>query len=163
MNKIIKKIAIKVLPRDTRMKLRSASKRKFLLEQMPILIDPWFEGSPSEEKRYQKVRNRFHSEIKSGKVVVHRSFSHEVVGRFENDYFDWIYLDGGHSYKNLTEQFSDYLPKVKPNGFISGDDYARDETTPYADEVTRAVDEFILKKLTKTVEIRNNQFVLQKI
>ena len=173
------------------MKLRSSSKRRFLLERMPknsicaeigvyegdfseqilkvanpkklILIDPWFKEDSSEEKRYQKVIDRFQFEIKNGKVEVYRSVSHDVIEKFEDDYFDWIYLDGGHSYDNLKEQFSDYFSKVKVGGFITGDDYGRDDATPYASEVTKAVDEFISKKMTKTVEIKNNQFILKKL
>ena len=186
----MKKIALKVLPREIRMKLRSANKRKFLLEQMPknsvcaeigvfegdfseqilkivkpkklYLIDPWPKEESKWEKKYLKVLNRFQSEIKDGRVVVFRYFSHDVIEKFDDDFFDWIYLDGGHSHDNLIEQFSDYFPKIKSNGFVTGDDYGRDNVTVYGDEVTRAVDEFISKKVTKTILIKNNQFILKK-
>ena len=190
MKKFIKKIVVKVLPRETRMKLRPSSTRKFLLEEMPknsicaeigvyegdfseqilkivkpkklFLIDPWPKENPKEEKRYQKVVDRFQSKIKNENVVVFRSFSHDVIEKFDNNFFDWIYLDGGHTYDNLKEQFSDYLPKLKSNGFVTGDDYGRDDEN-YKNNVTRAVDEFISKELTKTVTIKNNQFILKKI
>lgn len=190
MKKFIKKIVVKVLPRETRMKLRPSSTRKFLLEEMPknsicaeigvyegdfseqilkivkpkklFLIDPWPKENPKEEKRYQKVVDRFQSKIKNGNVVVFRSFSHDIIEKFDNNFFDWIYLDGGHTYDNLKEQFSDYLPKLKSNGFVTGDDYGRDDEN-YKNNVTRAVDEFISKELTKTVTIKNNQFILKKV
>ena len=69
---------------------------------------------------------------------------------------------GGHTYDNLKEQFSDYLPKLKSNGFVTGDDYGRDDEN-YKNNVTRAVGEFISKELTKTVTIKNNQFILKKV
>jgi hypothetical protein len=190
MKNLVKKIAVKILPGEVRMKLRPVSKRRFLLEKMPknsicveigvfegdfseqilkivkpkklFLIDPWPKKNPKEEKRYQKVVDRFQSEIKNGDVVVYRSFSHDVIEKFENNFFDWIYLDGGHSYDNLKEQFSDYLPKVKLHGFVTGDDYGREDEN-YRNNVTRAVDEFISKELTKTVAIKNNQFILKKV
>jgi len=190
MKNLVKKIAVKILPGEVRMKLRPVSKRRFLLEKMPknsicveigvfegdfseqilkivkpkklFLIDPWPKKNPKEEKRYQKVVDRFQSEIKNGDVVVYRSFSHDVIEKFENNFFDWIYLDGGHSYDNLKEQFSDYLPKVKLHGFVTGDDYGREDEN-YRNNVTRAVDEFISKELTKTVAIKNYQFILKKV
>ena len=112
--------------------------------------------------KYQKILVRFQSEIKNGTVVVYRSVSHDVVEKFDNDFFDWIYLDGGHTYDNLTEQFSDYFPKVKLHGFVTGDDYGRDDED-HRKNVTRAVDVFISKELTETVTIKNYQFILKKV
>jgi len=188
--KLARKIAFKFLSPEMRMKLRPASKRRFLLEKMPknsicaeigvwegdfssqilktakpkklFLIDPWFKEHPYLEKKYQKVLDRFQSEIKNGTVVVYRSVSHDVIEKFDNDFFDWIYLDGGHTYDNLTEQFSDYFPKVKLHGFVTGDDYGRDDEN-HRKNVTRAVDVFISKELTETVIIKNYQFILKKV
>ena len=190
MKNLVKKIAVKILPGEVRMKLRPVSKRRFLLEKMPknsicveigvfegdfseqilkivkpkklFLIDPWFKENPQQEKAYQKVLDRFKSEIKNGDVVVYRSVSHDVIEKFDNDFFDWIYLDGGHTYDNLKEQFSDYLPKIKLHGFVTGDDYGRDDEY-YRKNVTRSVDEFISKELTNTVTIKNYQFILKKV
>jgi len=191
--KMARKVAFKFLLHSMIMKLRPASKRRFLLEKMPknsicteigvfegdfsqqilktvkpkklFLIDPWGGVDHEEgqgEKRYQKVLDRFKSEIKNGTVVVYRAFSHDVVEKFDDDFFDWIYLDGGHTYNNIMEQFSEYLPKIKLHGFVTGDDYGRDDEN-HRKNVTRAVDEFISKQLTETVAIKNYQFILRKI
>ena len=130
-----------------------------------FLIDPWDEENHEEgqgEKRYQKVLDKFQSEIKNGTVVVYRAVSHDVIEKFDNDFFDWIYLDGGHTYDNIMEQFSEYLPKVKLHGFVTGDDYGRDDEN-HRKNVTRAVDEFISKGLTETDTIKNYQFILKKV
>jgi methyltransferase family protein len=37
-------------------------------------------------------------------------------------YFDWIYVDGDHQYEAVKKGLESYLPKVKPGGFITGDD-----------------------------------------
>ena len=193
LGKMARKVAFKFLPHSMIMKLRPASKRRFLLEKMPknsicteigvyegdfsqqilktvkpkklFLIDPWDEENHEEgqgEKRYQKVLDKFQSEIKNGTVVVYRAVSHDVIEKFDNDFFDWIYLDGGHTYDNIMEQFSEYLPKVKLHGFVTGDDYGRDDEN-HRKNVTRAVDEFISKGLTETDTIKNYQFILKKV
>ena len=191
--KLARKVALRFLSPRMKIKLRPASKRRFLLEKMPknsicmeigvyegdfsqqilkivkpkklFLIDPWVEeyhGDGKHEKRYQKVLDRFKSEIEDGTVVVYRAFSHDVVEKFDDCFFDWIYLDGGHTYDNIMEQFSEYLPKIKLNGFVTGDDYGRDDEI-HRKNVTRAVDEFISKKLTEIVAIKNYQFILKKV
>jgi hypothetical protein len=36
---------------------------------------------------------------------------------------DWVHLDARHDYANVTADIRAWLPKVKPGGWLSGDDY----------------------------------------
>ena len=36
---------------------------------------------------------------------------------------DWVHLDARHDYAGLTADINAWLPKVKPGGWLSGDDY----------------------------------------
>ncbi len=55
---------------------------------------------------------------------------------FTNNSIDFIMIDAGHSYEALIEDLQNWYKKVKPGGYISGDDYR------VFDGVTRAANEF---------------------
>ena len=112
--------------------------------------------------RYQNVLKRFNREINLGKVAIHRGYSHEVCNNFEDNYFDWIYIDGNHQYEFVKKDLELYYPKIKMGGFITGDDYYG-KGHWWQDDVKKAVDEFIATKLVKLIMIKNGQFVLKKI
>jgi len=55
---------------------------------------------------------------------------------FEDEYFDYIYLDANHNYESVMTDQKSWFPKVKKGGFISGHDIG------YPD-VIKAVNDFI--------------------
>jgi len=133
------------------------------------LIDPWVDswhaGAPHQDKmdnRYQNVLKRFDREINLGQVVINRGYSHEIYNSFEDNYFDWIYIDGNHQYEFVKKDLELYYPKIKIGGFITGDDYYG-KGKWWQDGVKRAVDEFIVTKLVKLIIIKNSQFLLKKV
>lgn len=58
---------------------------------------------------------------------------------FSDSSLDWVHLDARHDYAGLQEDIQAWLPKVKPGGWISGDDY--DEVK--WPEVVRAVGDLL--------------------
>ena len=128
-------------------------------------VDSWHDGGAYQDKmknRYQNVLKRFNREINLGKVAIHRGYSHEVCSNFEDNYFDWIYIDGNHQYEFVKKDLELYYPKIKMGGFITGDDYYG-EGMWWQDDVKKAVDEFIATKLVKLIMIKNGQFLLEKV
>jgi hypothetical protein len=103
----------------------------------------------------------FASEINKLQVIIHRASSEEACINFENNYFDWIYIDGNHLYDYVKKDLEYYYPKVKVGGFITGDDYT--EGGWWKGGVKKAVDEFVNKGLVKLIRIQNQQFKLQKL
>lgn len=91
---------------------------------------------------------------------MHRSSSSDAVIRFPDDHFDWVYIDGNHSYPFVSQDLANFLPKVKPGGIIAGDDYGPGGW--WKDGVIRAVDEFIAAGRCELVTIRARQYVLRK-
>ena len=63
--------------------------------------------------------------------------------------FDYIYIDGDHSYDKVTQDINTWFPFVKPNGIIAGHDYSineiRDKNTN-SFGVVRAVNKFFLER-----------------
>lgn len=45
---------------------------------------------------------------------------------FDNHSIDFIYLDAGHDYNNISKDIDNWRHKIKPGSFIAGDDYSWD-------------------------------------
>lgn len=110
------------------------------------------------DRIFQRVIERFQADIMQARVVVHRSSSAEAAARFAQGFFDWVYIDGNHTYEYVWDDLCNFAPKIKPGGFLAGDDYA----TPgwWQDGVTRAVDEFLQRGRAKSIHIEGSQFLL---
>ncbi|MEO5335779.1 MAG: class I SAM-dependent methyltransferase [Magnetospirillum sp. WYHS-4] len=121
------------------------------------LIDPWthqdredYRNDPSNwseeegDALHRSIQVRFAKEVGAGQVAVHRGFSGDVVSRFPDGSLDWIYIDGLHSYEGVKADLDAFAPKIKPDGFILGHDYAKhEEAQAMGFGVVEAVDEFV--------------------
>lgn len=171
--------------------INQSRKRLFLLQQMPknsicaeigvhrgnfsksilktvkpkklYLIDPWkwVENQVKMDENYNKTLARLKGEIKVGQVIIKKGSSLDVLGEFEDDFFDWIYIDGDHRYEFVKKDLELVYSKVKKNGFITGDDYNH-VGGPLKREVAKAVDEFINKDKIKVIQFKNEQFIFKK-
>lgn len=54
-----------------------------------------------------------------------RERSHLAAKRFEDCYFDVVFIDADHRVENVIRDIIAWLPKVKSGGIISGHDYTR--------------------------------------
>lgn len=93
-------------------------------------------SSEQHEAWYQEARGRF--EGVEG-VIFHRGMTADMVERFPDGHFDWIYVDGDHTYEGCAADLRMYLPKVKEGGFIVCDDYCEEGLNYFG--VKKAVDE----------------------
>lgn len=138
------------------------------------LIDPWEhmeeyesalfggqapEGQTSLDERYGEVLERFAEEIESGQVKVHRGYSSSVAGEFEDSYFDWVYVDGNHLYEFVKQDLELYYPKVRPGGYIAGDDYGGKGW--WDNGVQKAVDEFVQNRPELRLTVIHKQFIIR--
>jgi SAM-dependent methyltransferase len=140
------------------------------------LIDPWryqpgpdysasWYGGDSHDQRfmdavYEEVCRRFQPQITSEVVQIHRKPSAEAAADFPENHFDWIYVDGDHHYEAVLQDLSAYRPKVKPGGYVAGDDYGSGGW--WKGGVKRAVDELISSGAFEPVLIKNSQFILRR-
>jgi predicted O-methyltransferase YrrM len=65
-----------------------------------------------------------------------RSDSIRAASHFENNYFDFIFIDGNHEYEIVRKDIETWFLKLKTDGIIAGDDY-----DPCHGGVIKAVDE----------------------
>lgn len=87
------------------------------------LVDIW--GSERyHEGLFTRVCERFNEPMSRGQVEVHRSLSTEAASRFEDGYFDVVYIDTCHSYEETRDELNLYAAKVKEIGVIAGHDYS---------------------------------------
>ena len=108
---------------------------------------------------HEAALRRFAAQVRSGVVVVHRCESAAVAQHFEDDYFDWVYIDGNHLYEYVQRDLEILAPKVKRGGLIAGDDYA--SAGWWGDGVRRAVDEFVQSGGCEVVFL-DDQFVFKR-
>jgi hypothetical protein len=57
-------------------------------------------------------------------VVMHKGFSYEVLQKFPDGYFDWIYIDADHTYEGVKADIQVAQTKVKPGGYLVFNDFA---------------------------------------
>ena len=86
------------------------------------LIDIW-DSERFGETAMQAVRDKFKEPIEAGRVAVHRGLSLEVLQDFEDGYFDWVYLDTSHRYRDTLDELECCRLKVRDGGLIAGHDY----------------------------------------
>ena len=131
------------------------------------LVDFWGDERYNQNKK-RDVEKKFKSQIDSGIVQIDIGYSTEVVKTYENNYFDWIYIDTDHSYEVTFNELETYRLKVKDNGIIAGHDYIIanwDGMIRYG--VIEAVYEFCSKYnweiIYITMELNNPSFAIRKL
>jgi hypothetical protein len=119
-----------------------------------VLIDPWqgHVGSGDQDGNNFQMYNLddvyTHISKKAENIScidVRRGFSGNILQQFPDNTFDFIYIDGDHSYEGCKTDLQLSYQKIKPNGIIAGHDYEMNMTKAknyYNFGVKQAVDEF---------------------
>ena len=83
-------------------------------EANAILKEDW-----DSVKKDFKTNTRYFNNI-----VFHKDYSYNIADKFEDGYFDFIYIDGSHEYEDVKRDIELYLPKT--NCIIGGHDYQKE-------------------------------------
>ena len=132
-----------------------------------VLVDPWKEyvdvrtgisvgDSSYFQNLYEEVKNKFSN---NSKVRIVRDYSVNAAKMFDNEYFDFVYLDGDHAYEEVLKDLEAWYPKLKKFGVMCGDDYGH----PSGLGVIKAVYEFAYKHKVIVNYETDNQFFFVKV
>lgn len=140
------------------------------------LIDPWVLYDDPEHAKagygtnkatqekingwLETVQVKFHKEIINNQVRIHRNYSYDLLPTFPDNYFDFIYIDGDHTYNGVKKDLNLAYNKIKIGGHIACDDY--ESIGWWKNGVTHAVNEFVKNKNIKIIKVSQNQAVLNK-
>ena len=106
---------------------------------------------------FREVQKSFR---KYDNVIINRGYSNKILLDFPDSYFDWIYIDGNHEYEFVLQDLSLGFLKLKPNGFLVGDDYNWKPEKNYP--VKRAVKYFLkLNGLDDKLKVIGSQFIIE--
>ena len=109
-------------------------------EFMPQYPARWYGGSRAKSQAamdeiYEDIRRRFGS---LSCIRIHRVKAAKAASRFTESFFDWVYIDGDHSYKEVKKDIRRYLPLVKSGGLLCGDDWQLPSIRRAVNELLRA-------------------------
>jgi len=78
-------------------------------------------------------------------VKCHQGLTDATMVTFPDSYFDWIYVDAGHSYAAVLADAFASAPKLKPGGYLLFNDFAHIDPFLGRCGVHRAVVDFALE------------------
>ena len=120
-------------------------------------VDPYcFEFINDKKIKYTiNEINIIFNEVKKLEVIfknlkIIKKKSEEAVNFFNDNYFDFIYIDGNHTYDYVKNDLNLWFPKLKLNGILAGHDYCN-YTFKNGEKfgVIKAVNEFSIKNNLK--------------
>lgn len=91
-------------------------------------IDPWLTyedfpnqgGQAREDKIYEHARKLL-GQYPNCKII--RKTSMQALSKFKDGSLDYVYIDGNHHLKYITEDLCCWAKKLRPGGIMSGHDY----------------------------------------
>lgn len=139
------------------------------------LIDPWrlsteaqhenawygSKSAPDMDAIYNDVKKKFAPHVARGIVKIHRGLSSDLWRTFPEAYFDFVYIDGDHSYEAVRDDLFASYSRVKKGGLICGDDYSLGGW--WKDGVVRGMHEFAANHAVHIELVLGNQFAIRKV
>jgi predicted O-methyltransferase YrrM len=107
-----------------------------------ITIDPHVNGYDNDNDSasssdFEMVIDKFNKRINNKENIEYiNSTSDDAILKLKDVSFDFVYIDGWHTYEQVIKDIDNYLPQINKNGFIGGHDY-----NPGWFGVMKAVDE----------------------
>lgn len=97
----------------------------------PFLHYPEFDkATPNKRGKvfnadFQKVKYTFYSKLLPyyRRFILEETYSEFAAPQYPNDFFDFVFIDGNHSYEYVFRDIVLWLPKIKNGGIICGHDY----------------------------------------
>jgi SAM-dependent methyltransferase len=136
------------------------------------IIDPWYRlglawdwgaGDRSTVNALIRIIRRHAPALAEGSLVLHIGDDLEILPRFPEASFDWLYIDSSHAYEHTGKELRIAARLVRPDGVIAGDDWRDDPAHPHYG-VRRAVEEFAAASDFRLVyaDDRDRQWALRR-
>lgn len=97
-------------------------------------------GDTEQDRRYALVLET--AKKYKGRAIPMKMFSSDAVKQFEDNTFDFVYIDANHKYEFIKEDIKQWYPKCKSGGIFAGHDYLDGVITSGDYGVKSAVNEF---------------------
>ena len=136
-------------------------------ESKLFCIDPWEDYNEYNEYKNEQphIYETFNENIKNSgfqdKIIINRGYSNKEIHKFDDDFFDIIYIDGNHEPEYVLEDAVISFRKLKVNGIMIFDDYGWGGP----DLTQKGIDAF-LSGYSKRIQYLNNiasQVFIKKI
>ena len=75
------------------------------------------------EANMRHVIERFSHDMHSGRVEIVQGFSTDAAQRYEDEFFDVVYIDADHTFASVFADLEAWAPKLKDGGRLMGHDY----------------------------------------
>ena len=130
-------------------------------------IDPWedYEEYPEYKNEQPQIYEDFMKNVENSgikdKIIINRGYSNKEVCKFDDDFFDIIYIDGNHEPEYVLEDAVISFRKLKINGIIIFDDYGWGGP----DLTQKGIDAFLsaYSKRISMLALQNGQVFIKKI
>ena len=92
-------------------------------------IDPWedYDEYPEYKNQQSFIYNTFITNVENSgvkdKIMINRGYSNNEIPKFQDNFFDIIYIDGNHEPEYVLEDAVVSFRKLKINGIMIFDDY----------------------------------------
>jgi SAM-dependent methyltransferase len=130
-------------------------------------IDPWEDYTEYPEYKgqqmtiYESFMKNVENSGKSNKIEIRRGYSNKELLKFEDEFFDIIYVDANHEPQYVLEDAILSFRKLKKNGIMIFDDYGWGGP----DLTQRGIDAFLsgYYKCIQHLGIRESQVFVRKL
>ena len=139
-----------------------------LITEKFYLVDMWqYEGNEDFVDKYSG--GNYNNELEKGydrvkrlygdnpKVQMCKGSSEDWAEKFEDGFFDYLYLDADHSKKSVLADLKSWYPKVKNGGIIAGHDVYCDQNNAFREhfDVEGALAEFFTEDQQENIHLTN--------
>jgi len=121
------------------------------------LVDNWsWPRNLDPAAETARINARFAAEIAAGRVHVHPVSFAEYFASIPDRTLDWVYVDGSHSYDDVSRDAWQAWPKIRGGGILCGHDFAI-RPDVWGTGVCRAVIELIQNRAGTLIALSNER------
>lgn len=109
-------------------------------------VDSWAEFTDWNGVISQSMQDQAYADARTNlkefknRIKIIKSTSVDAAENFEDESMDFVFVDGSHAYEDVLNDLTNYYPKVKRGGIISGHDFSFPEVAGAIQEFRRRLD-----------------------